>query len=136
VLELESLLRGDPELAPRFSHWHQIPARQERSRELPASLDPRLRAVLEQRGQTRLYEHQARAIELALDGRDVLISTPTASGKTLCYVAPLVQRLLETKGDARAIALFPTKALSQDQSTGLNALIEAVARCATTATSC
>lgn len=126
VPELEALLRSDPELAPRFSHWHRVPARAERSRELPATLDPRLREVLLARGQSRLYEHQARAIELALEGRDVLIATPTASGKTLCYVAPLVQRLLETKGDARAIALFPTKALSQDQSTGLNALIAAL----------
>lgn len=126
VPELEALLRSDPELAPRFSHWERVAARAERSRPLPESLDPRLRTLLEARGQARLYEHQARAIELALEGRDVLIATPTASGKTLCYVAPILQRLLETRGDARAIALFPTKALSQDQSAGLNALIAAL----------
>ncbi|MCY3002238.1 MAG: DEAD/DEAH box helicase [Planctomycetota bacterium] len=126
VPELEALLRSDPELAPRFSHWERVAARAENSRPLPESLDPRLRALLESRGQTRLYEHQARAIELALEGRDVLVATPTDSGKTLCYVAPILQRLLETRGDARAIALFPTKALSQDQSAGLNALIAAL----------
>ena len=53
----------------------------------------------------------------------MLVTTPTASGKTLCYVAPVLQRLLETDGKARALFLFPTKALSQDQSASLNALI-------------
>jgi len=87
-------------------------------------LDPRLRALLEARGHTALYTHQARALEHALAGRDVLVATPTASGKTLCYTAPVLQRLLETGGESRSIFLFPTKALSQDQSAGLNALIE------------
>jgi DEAD/DEAH box helicase domain-containing protein len=78
-----------------------------------------------------LYEHQARAIELALAGRDVLIATPTASGKTLAYSAPVLQALLETEGAARSLWLFPTKALSQDQSHGLNALIEELGRAST-----
>jgi DEAD/DEAH box helicase domain-containing protein len=86
-------------------------------------LDPRLVAVLAERGTRELYAHQARAIELALSGRDVLVATPTASGKTLCYVAPVLQRLLETKGRSRSLFLFPTKALSQDQSANLNALL-------------
>ncbi len=126
ALDLADALRDDPEFGPRVSHWERLAARAERSVPLPSTLDPRLCALLEARGQTRLYTHQARAIELALQGKDVLIATPTASGKTLCYVVPLLQKLLESHGDARAIALFPTKALSQDQSTSLNAQIEAL----------
>ena len=126
ALELARALRDDPELSTRFAHWREVPAREERSLPLPAALHPRLREQLTARGQTRLYTHQAQAIEAALAGEDVLIGTPTASGKTLCYVAPVVQRLLESKGDARALMLFPTKALSQDQSANLNELIAAL----------
>jgi DEAD/DEAH box helicase domain-containing protein len=82
--------------------------------------------VLRGRGLERLYEHQAHAIEAALDGRDVLVSTPTASGKTLCYTLPVLQSLLETGGGARALCLFPTKALSQDQSASLTATMAAL----------
>jgi DEAD/DEAH box helicase domain-containing protein len=126
ALEIVEALRADPELGPRIQHWHRVPPRAERSEPLPDALDPRLRELLASRGKSRLYAHQARAIEHALAGRDVLVATPTASGKTLCYVVPLLQKLLQSGGDARAIALFPTKALSQDQSAGLNAMIEAL----------
>lgn len=126
VRTLVEELKSDPEFGPRFEHWHTVAARPEHSEALPEALDPRLRSLLESRGQGRLYAHQARAIELALAGHDVLVATPTASGKTLCYIAPILQRLLETQGSARTIALFPTKALSQDQSTSLNAMIAAL----------
>ncbi len=126
ALELAEQLKHDGELAPRFSHWREVPARAERSQGLPEALHPRLREQLAARGQTRVYSHQAQAIEAALAGEDVLISTPTASGKTLCYTAPILQRLLESNGDARALMLFPTKALSQDQSASLNDLIGAL----------
>ena len=124
VSEIADGLRADPELGPRFLHWHRVPVRAAHSEPLPERLDPRLRALLEARGQSTLYAHQSRAIAAALEGRDVLVSTPTASGKTLCYTAPVLQRLLETGGDSRSIFLFPTKALSQDQSASLNSLIE------------
>jgi DEAD/DEAH box helicase domain-containing protein len=117
-------LRSDPELGPRFTHWRTEPRREARWQPLPAALDPRLSELLQKRGTDALYEHQARAIAAALAGRDVLVATPTASGKTLCYTLPVLQRLLATEGRARALFLFPTKALSQDQSAGLNALIE------------
>ena len=119
-------LRGDPELAGRFVHWHRVPARAGRSAAFPRGLDPRLVELLRARGVRELHEHQARAVELALAGRDVLVGTPTASGKTLCYTLPVLQRLLESGGAARSLFLFPTKALSQDQSSGLSALIEAL----------
>jgi DEAD/DEAH box helicase domain-containing protein len=124
VLEIADALREDPELGPRFQHWERVAPRPGVSEPLPERLDPRLRQLLQERGQTSLWSHQARAIDLALAGRDVLVATPTASGKTLCYTAPVLQRLLESDGGARSIFLFPTKALSQDQSAGLNGLIE------------
>jgi DEAD/DEAH box helicase domain-containing protein len=128
VEALVERLRIHPELGPRFLCWHREPARAARLSALPARLDPAIRALLRQRGLDPLYAHQARAIELALEGRDVLVATPTASGKTLAYTAPVLQALLESGGAARSLWLFPTKALSADQSRGLNGLIEALGR--------
>jgi DEAD/DEAH box helicase domain-containing protein len=83
---------------------------------------PALRNVLGARGITRLYSHQARAIDLVRRGNDVVLVTPTASGKTLCYNIPVLQRILE-EPETRAIYLFPTKALANDQMTEVHALI-------------
>lgn len=126
VEDLVEILKGDVELRAGFQHWRTLEARAARTVELPERLDPRLRELLRARGQDRLYSHQAEAVEHALAGRDVLTATPTASGKTLGYVLPVLQRLLETGGASRSIFLFPTKALSQDQSAHLNALIEQI----------
>jgi len=120
-------LRSDPELSGRFVAWHEEAARPGRAAEVPGRLDPRLVEALGRRGVEELWEHQARAVELALDGRDVLVATPTASGKTLAYTLPVLQSLLETRGAARAIWMFPTKALSQDQSRALNVWLEELA---------
>ncbi|MCZ6597205.1 MAG: DEAD/DEAH box helicase, partial [Planctomycetota bacterium] len=116
-------LRADPELRDRFAIWHTEAPREGRTEPLPQGLDPRLRELLARRGLDRVWAHQARAIEHALAGRDVLLATPTASGKTLAYTVPVLQRLFATDGGARALWLFPTKALSQDQSASLNALL-------------
>ncbi|HKX46631.1 MAG TPA: DEAD/DEAH box helicase, partial [Planctomycetota bacterium] len=109
-------------------HWHAAPARPARLVDLPASLHPELRRLLAREGRQALYEHQARAVAAALAGEDVLIATPTASGKTLAYTLPVLQRLLESDGASRALWMFPTKALSQDQSAALNGLIEGLGR--------
>jgi DEAD/DEAH box helicase domain-containing protein len=82
--------------------------------EFPAALDPRLRAALDVRGVRQLYSHQADAIEHAVAGRHVVVVTPTASGKTLCYNAPMLHAILEDPS-SRGLYLFPTKALAQDQ---------------------
>lgn len=124
VLSIVRGLRSDAELSVGFEHWRETPARPARTADFPARLDARLVELLRARGLTELYAHQARAIEHAMDGRDVLVATPTASGKTLCYTLPVMQALLESNGAARALFLFPTKALSQDQSTGLAALVQ------------
>ncbi len=96
-----------------------LPAREARLEALPDSLPERLRAILEDRGITALFSHQAAALRLARAGKNVVIVTPTASGKTLCYNLPILSTLAESP-EARALYLFPTKALSQDQLTELN----------------
>src|SRR2546425_35676 len=74
----------------------------------PDSIDPRLADALRARGIGELYSHQARAVELLQKGGHVVVVTPTASGKTLCYNLPVLQALL-TDSAARALYLFPTK---------------------------
>ncbi len=80
----------------------------------PALLDSSIVEALQSRGVERLYSHQAQAIESALSGQDTVVVTPTASGKTLCYNLPVLQSVLEDRA-SRALYMFPTKALAQDQ---------------------
>ena len=91
----------------------------------PAALDPRLTAALASRGVEQLYTHQAAAIEHALAGRHTVVVTPTASGKTLCYNAPVLNAILQDPS-SRALYLFPTKALAQDQLAELQAMCETI----------
>ncbi|MGH7902747.1 MAG: DEAD/DEAH box helicase [Candidatus Dormibacteraceae bacterium] len=88
---------------------------------LPRDLRPELVAALDRRGVGQLYSHQALAYGAARDGRHVVVVTPTASGKTLCYNLPVLQGILE-RPERRALYLFPTKALAQDQLAELRAL--------------
>jgi DEAD/DEAH box helicase domain-containing protein len=104
-----------------ITHVERIPAREGRYAPLPSDLQAGLSRALLARGVERLYTHQARCYELARAGRDFVVVTPTASGKTLCYNLPVIQALLEDP-QARALYLFPTKALSQDQQSELNEL--------------
>jgi DEAD/DEAH box helicase domain-containing protein len=86
---------------------------------LPANLNPQLVEGLNNRGMTKLYSHQGQAFNAIRNGKNILVATPTASGKSLCYNLPVMQTLLE-EPEARALYLFPTKALSQDQQSELN----------------
>jgi DEAD/DEAH box helicase domain-containing protein len=88
---------------------------------LPADLRPELVTALAGRGIQRLYSHQADAYRAVRQGRHLVVVTPTASGKTLCYNLPVLQRLLEDP-QRRALFLYPTKALAQDQLAELSAL--------------
>jgi len=90
-----------------------IPARPGQYAPFPADLDPRLHAALTERGITQLYSHQREAWDLVRAGRHTVVVTPTASGKTLCYNLPVLQAAVQHK--AKALYLFPTKALAQDQ---------------------
>ncbi len=105
---------SDPEIAPCVAHVERLPARDAEWAALPTDLDARLREGLASRGIGRLYSHQAASYSMVRRGEDLVVVTPTASGKTLCYNLPVVQSLLE-EPSARALYLFPTKALSQDQ---------------------
>jgi DEAD/DEAH box helicase domain-containing protein len=87
----------------------------------PAGIDPRLREALARRGIEQLYSHQAEALELIASGKHVVITTPTASGKTLCYNLPVLDAILKNPA-TRALYLFPTKALAQDQLAELHEL--------------
>ena len=117
-------LGTEPPWKGRIVHWREAAARPGRTSPWPDSLDERLVEVFRARGIEEPYAHQASAIDAALRGEDVLVATPTASGKTVCYTAPVLQSLLESNGASRALFLYPTKALSQDQTVGLTGLVE------------
>jgi DEAD/DEAH box helicase domain-containing protein len=80
----------------------------------PSSLDPRIVESLKARGVQQLYSHQAKAFETVAKGENVVVVTPTASGKTLCYNLPVLQALVQ-QPESRVLYMFPTKALAQDQ---------------------
>ena len=101
------------------------PAREAQFVEIPESVDPRLKGVLAKRGITKLYRHQHEAFKHLAAGDNVVIPTPTASGKTLCYNLPVLAALLKDP-HACALYLFPTKALSEDQLDELHGVIEAM----------
>lgn len=136
-LDLEVAPRGGVEASvARFEKWMDTPdspiraircmaAREGEFAEIPPSVAPALRATLEQRGIPKLYTHQADSFAACEAGKNVVIVTPTASGKTLCYNLPVLNRVL---GDpaARAMYLFPTKALAEDQLTEFQATVDAM----------
>ena len=93
---------------------HHIPAREAKWAPMPDWVRPELAAAYRDKGVERLYAHQAKAAEIVHSGGNAVVVTPTASGKTLCYNLPLLNAVLENP-DARALYLFPTKALAQDQ---------------------
>jgi DEAD/DEAH box helicase domain-containing protein len=111
---------------PHVTAVRRLPAVPAAYAPFPDGLDGRLRRALAARGIDQLYTHQAESIEHALAGRHVVIVTPTASGKTLCYNAPVLGSILQD-ASARALYLFPTKALAQDQLAELHQLAGLVA---------
>ena len=100
-----------------------IPAQEARCREYPPEVHPQLVQAFKEKGFTRLYTHQRHSHELLMEGKNVVVVTPTASGKTLCYNLPVLDSVLKNPS-ARAIYLFPTKALSQDQRAELDETIK------------
>ncbi|MBE0564481.1 MAG: DEAD/DEAH box helicase [Krumholzibacteria bacterium] len=122
LAQLLDQLRADDRFLRNVTRWEVLPPEPARLAEIPAELDPRLAAVLAGRGIERLYSHQAAAVRLALQGRSLVVPTPTASGKTLCYNLPVLDTILR-EPQARALYLFPTKALSQDQMHEVHGLV-------------
>ncbi len=101
--------------------WRVSPAREGRYAPLPDGLDPSVDAAVRERGIERLYSHQREAWDVLRRGENIVVVSPTASGKTLCYNLPVLDGIMRDER-LRAIYLFPTKALSQDQVAELNAL--------------
>ncbi len=110
---------------PIVTAAHRLPAMTASFAPYPEGTDERLIAALAGRGVGQLYTHQAEAFAHVLGGRNVVTITPTASGKTLCYNAPVLNAILQDSS-TRALYLFPTKALAQDQLAELHALSELV----------
>jgi DEAD/DEAH box helicase domain-containing protein len=114
--------RQDPAFMRCVTAWERIPARLARTSPWPHGLDPRLVAVARGQGIERPYTHQAQAMEAALAGEHVVLSTSTASGKTLAYNLPILNALLSDPA-ACALYLFPTKALAHDQIANIKSLV-------------
>lgn len=105
--------------------WKEIPAREAEYNDFPENIDKRLIAALQDHGIRQLYSHQAKAVHHAINRENTTIVTPTASGKTLCYNIPVLNSVIQTQ-ESRALYLFPTKALAQDQINELHTIIKLV----------
>jgi len=110
---LDGFAQRDP-LGEVLTAIRHFPAREAQFAEFPAWVHADLIAAYAAKGIRRPYTHQAAAAEMAHAGKNIVIVTPTASGKTLCYNLPILSAILENS-DNRALYLFPTKALAQDQ---------------------
>ena len=126
-------LLEEPSIARGVVHHATIASRPGRYSELPPWLDERIRTGLASRGIEQLYRHQALAVEAIRAGEDVVVVTPTASGKSLCYSLPILQAVADDPS-TRALCLFPTKALGHDQVAEFSALSAASGLAISTAT--
>ena len=115
----------DPDFAINFTFWDTRPAKPARFVEWPEDISPQVRRALENDGIHHLFSHQGEALQQVATGKDVVVVTGTASGKTLCYNLPVLQSLT-TDTEATAIYLFPTKALTHDQETDLKQLVHQI----------
>lgn len=124
-MNLEQMLdyfKSSEKMMNNITSWVELPAREAVYAEFPQFIDVRIREALERRGIRNLYSHQATAIQAVHDGESIVVVTPTASGKTICYNVPVLDAILKDE-ESRALFLFPTKALSQDQVSELHELI-------------
>ncbi|MGC9366171.1 MAG: DEAD/DEAH box helicase [bacterium] len=121
--ELIELLGSDEKFLADVSHWEKIPPRKAQLVDFPSDLDEQLINSLHHRGINQLYSHQLKTYQCARKGKSVVQVTPTASGKTWGYNLPVLQTLLEDT-QAKALYLFPTKALAQDQQSELNEIVQ------------
>jgi DEAD/DEAH box helicase domain-containing protein len=127
-MTLSSLLahwRSDPEVGPNLIEWRILPGKQASFEPYPLGTNQALREALESRGIRSLYTHQADSYRRIKDGKNIVVVTGTASGKTLCYNLPVLDAMLNDS-EATALYIFPTKALSQDQFALLKSLTKQV----------
>ena len=123
VAEYIAHLKNSPEFMKNVTSWRVLPERKAEYGVFPDSLEPGVLAALRAKGIERPYIHQEHAISCAISGKDLVVVTPTASGKTLCYNVPVLDAILKDES-SRALYLFPTKALSSDQAAELYSLVE------------
>jgi len=126
LLQAMERFKADREYCDNIVFWNSFPAQPGDYRPFPANLNLKLTETLERKGISKLYSHQVEAFELAQQGVDFVVVTPTASGKSLCFNLPVLNTLLNDDPEARALYLFPTKALSADQVDELYNDIEAL----------
>lgn len=112
--QLIDYLSNDSEFQNQLTQWLVFEKRAAQFVEYPDSINEKLKQALKEKGIDKLYSHQLQAYEKIKNGRHVVIVTPTASGKTLSYNLPVLEEILNNP-ESRALYLFPTKALSQDQ---------------------
>lgn len=125
VAEYIAHLKNSPAFMENVTNWRVLPERKAQYGVFPDSLESGVIAALKSKGIVRPYIHQERAIRCALEEKDFVVVTPTASGKTLCYNVPVLNAILKDES-ARALYLFPTKALSSDQAAELYSLIKTI----------
>lgn len=116
-------LKLDDSVRENIVHWHTIEEKEAKTASLPEDIHPALKEALQKRGIGELYTHQKSAYEKAVKGQNIVAVTPTASGKTLCYNLPVMQEIINNP-NSRALYMFPTKALAQDQKSEINELIQ------------
>jgi len=112
--QILDVLHSDHYIQKNITCWKKISAKEALYAEFPDNIADDIKQVLQKRGIQKLYCHQSQAIELLAAGKNVVVVTPTASGKTLCYNVPVLNSILKDPA-SRSLYLFPTKALSQDQ---------------------
>lgn len=123
MIEMIDGLRNSPEIMEQVTYWHTIPPRDPKLADFPEGLHAGICAALGHKNIGQLYTHQAESFRQVTAGNHVVTVTPTASGKTLCYNLPVLQKILENDA-SRALYLFPTKALAQDQVAELQEMVE------------
>jgi DEAD/DEAH box helicase domain-containing protein len=123
INEMIDWIRKSPEIMSQVTYWHTIPPREAKLVDFPDGLHEGIRAALRHRSIEQIYTHQADSFHEAIGGKHVVTVTPTASGKTFCYNLPVLQKILENDS-ARALYLFPTKALAQDQVAELQEMVD------------
>ncbi len=125
LAQLLDQLKVDDRFQRHVTRWEVIAPTAGRYADFPTGLDPRLSTVLRDRGIDQLYSHQTESFDLAAAGRSFVVPTPTASGKTLCYNLPVLNKILADP-HGRALYLFPTKALAQDQMLEVHDMVTAL----------
>lgn len=116
-------LNEEKHFADNIVCWKTMPSKAAITAAFPQAIDRKIRAAFQRRGIEQLYTHQAASFEATRANEHVVVVTPTASGKSLCYTLPVLQSVLEDS-QSRALYMFPTKALAQDQKAELNEFIE------------